>query len=98
MFDMLKHNQISAWNTRVVDCCYIAWIMATCQKQYVNCSVDAQSIAVASDFFLSYDWFSNLWSYRIYVESRIFSQNYSIYFLNFIYLFINQWRTVSHSL
>lgn len=64
---MFKHNQISAWNTRVVDCCYIAWIMATYQKQNVHCSVDAENIAVASDIFLSYDWFAKLWSYRIYV-------------------------------
>lgn len=72
MFDMLKHNQISAWNTRVVDCCNVAWIMVTYQKQYVNCSVDAENIAVASDIFLSYDRFANLWSYRIYVVHYLY--------------------------
>lgn len=86
MFDMLKHNQISAWNTRVVDCCYIAWIMAACQKQYVNYSVDAESIAVASDFFLSYDWFANLWSYRIYVVLVFYIKITNLFFkVLFIY-------------
>lgn len=72
------HYEMSAWNSSF-DFGIITWIMVACQKQCVIDSMDAKIAAMAGHILLSYDWFTNIWLYWIYVGVKFvrYTQEYT---------------------